>query len=145
MTVVPDTLVLYWTLVADGAVPPKYDAESENSNWQTSAEMPGNLQLRGADSRASSLRCRVRVVKKSLRWLSAAREVPYSAHVSYLVEYLQMRLSEPYRGALKKANQAFFVLEEVVGVVEEASDFSAVWWERSKVVFKIPLCVRPNF
>ena len=80
-----------------------------------------NLQLRGAGRQASTLRSRVLNVKRFLRRLTAAKEVPCPTQVSHLMEYLQM-LSEPNNhGALKNAHQAFFFLEKLLVWQKERS------------------------
>ena len=78
---------------------------------------PGNIQLLGGGKRASTLRSRVRGVQKFLSWLAIHQEKVFPDSVSQLLEFLQVRLSEPCnRGSLKGSHRALVFLEETAGV-----------------------------
>ena len=78
---------------------------------------PGNTQLHGGGKRASTLRSRVRRVQKFLSWLAIHQEKVFPDSVSQLLEFLQVRLSEPCnRGSLKGSHRALVFLEETAGV-----------------------------
>ena len=75
------------------------------------------LCLWGAGRRASTLRLRVRVVKRYLAWLALAHESSFPRELHQMTEYLQARQSEPCcRGALKNTHNAFVFLEEAAAV-----------------------------
>ena len=77
------------------------------------------VKLLGAGQRASTLRSRIRAVRKYVVWLSSAFAVAFPRDVMHAIEYLQMRLSEPSgRGAIKGAHQAMVFFEEVSGIPE---------------------------
>ena len=78
-------------------------------------DKPGK-QLEGGGRRASTLRSRVRGVRKFLPWLALNRELSYPTSFDQLSEFLQVRRSEPCnRKALKGTHQRFAFLEETVG------------------------------
>ena len=82
--------------------------------------IPGQ-QLVGGGRRASTLRSRVRGVRKFLSWLALNRELSYPTSFDQLSEFLQVRLSEPCnRGALKGTHQSFVFLEEMVGTLAQS-------------------------
>ena len=67
-------------------------------------DKPASLQLLGAGKRASTLRARTRAIRTC---------------AEHVVEYLQVRLSEPTcRGGIKGAHQAMCFFEEVSGIAE---------------------------
>ena len=71
-------------------------------------ENPSNLQLLGSGLRAGTIRSRVRSIRKFLEWLSVAHKIAFPVHWQQLVEFLQVRLSEPcVRGSLKSAHRSF--------------------------------------
>ena len=81
-------------------------------------ENPSNLQLLGSGLRAGTLRSRVRSIKKFLEWLSDAHKIAFPVHWQQLVEFLQVRLSEPcVRGSLKSAHRSFLFLQASAGSV----------------------------
>ena len=83
------------------------------------SEQPGNVSVLGAGLRASTLRSRVRVLKKFFKWLAISHNVLFPTEISHFSDYLKLRLSEPCnRGALKNTNEAFGFLEEVTGMPE---------------------------
>ena len=85
------------------------------------ASQPSNMQLLGAGKRASTLRSRVRAVKRFLDWLALTNSKGYSTSLEDFTGYLQARQSEPCtRGALRGAHKALVFLEEVAGVTSEA-------------------------
>ena len=86
-------------------------------------ESPSNLQLLEFGLRAGTLRSRVRAAQKFLGWLATAHSVAYPVHWKQLVEYLQVRLSEPcVRGALKATHRSYLFLQEAAGVSEKLTD-----------------------
>ena len=65
-------------------------------------ENPSNVQLLGGGRRAWPLSSQVRTIQKFMEWLIAAHGVNFFTNWKQLVEYLQVRRSEPcVRGALK--------------------------------------------
>ena len=73
---------------------------------------PPGTQPLGASRRASTLRSRVRAVRRFLAWLALAHGVSFPTEVVHLTEHLQTRHSEPCnRGSLKVAHNAFVFLE----------------------------------
>ena len=81
---------------------------------QFSAAQPGN-QLTAGGRRASTLRSRVRGVKRFLSWLALRYELTYPTALK-LTEYLQVRLQEPCnRGSLKGSYHSRVFLESVAG------------------------------
>ena len=88
-------------------------------------DKPGSLQLLGAGRRASTLRSRVRAVRRYLSWLALDRDVGNPRELEHATGYLQARQSEPCtRKALRKAHTAIAFMEEVAGV-EPTSKFTA--------------------
>ena len=83
------------------------------------SEQPGNVSVLGAGLRATTLRSKVRVLKKFFKWLALSHNVLFPTEISHFSDYLKLRLSEPCnRGALKNTNEAFGFLEEVTGMPE---------------------------
>ena len=61
----------------------------------------------GGGRRAGTIRARVRPIRKFVAWLAAAHELPYPTTHMHLVEFLQVRHSEPCpRGAMKLTHAA---------------------------------------
>ena len=86
-------------------------------------ESPSNTQLLGGGRRAGTLRSRVRSVQKFLGWLIAAHGINFPNHWRQLIEYLQVRYSEPcVRGALKLVHSSFIFLQEVAGIEDKLTD-----------------------
>ena len=121
----------YMSTQFDGPSARKDSEEAERSRWisilsepikgtatpmgMMLTDKPGQ-QLVGGGRRASTLRSRVRGVRKFLTWLALNRELSYPTSFDQLSEFLQVRLSEPCnRGALKGTHQSFVFLEEMVG------------------------------
>ena len=78
-------------------------------------EKPGNVSMLGAGLRASTLRSRVRLLKKFFSWLVLSHRVVYPLEIKHYTDYLKATLSEPCnRGALKSTNSFFVFLNEVV-------------------------------
>ena len=109
------------------------DAEdSERNRWTTDladllrgtqspmgqflASQPGN-QLTEGGRRASTLRSRVRGVKRSLSLLALRHELTNPTELSQLTEYLQVRLQEPCnRSSVKGSHHSMVFLESMAGV-----------------------------
>ena len=86
-------------------------------------ENPANSQLLGGRRRAGTLRSRVRSIEKFITWLAVAHGVTFPVHWSQLIEYAQVRLSEPcVRGSLKLLHNSFLFLQGVAGLHEKLSD-----------------------
>ena len=86
---------------------------------------PGSLQLLGAGRRASTLRSRVRAVRRYLTWLALNHDVGYPRELEHVTGNLQARQTEPCTSnALRGAHTATAFMEEVSGV-EQASKFTA--------------------
>ena len=65
-------------------------------------DKPGSVRLRGAGKRVSTLRSEIGAVRKCAVWLASASSVPCFLDTTHVVEYLQMRLTEPsVRGVIK--------------------------------------------
>ena len=80
-------------------------------------ERPGSLQLLGARRRASTLRSRVRAVRRYFNWLALNHDLGYPRELDHVTGSLQARQSEPCtRNALRGAHTAIAFLEEVAGV-----------------------------
>ena len=76
-----------------------------------------NTQLLGGGRRVSTVRSRVRALKRFFSWLAIHHESLYPTSLTQLTDFLRVRLSEPCnRGALKGSHQAFIFLEEIAGV-----------------------------
>ena len=102
-------------------------------------ENPSNIQLLGWGLRAGTLRSRVRSIRKFLEWLSAAHNVAFPVHRHQLIEFLQVRLSEPcVRGSLKAAHRSFLFLQEAAGISEKITD-SALYDVARKELFAAAL------
>ena len=86
-------------------------------------ENPANSQLLGGGRRAGTLRFWVRAIKKFLGWLAAAHNVAFPTHWKHLVEYLQVRLSEPcVLGSLKLVHASFVFFQEIASVQDKLTD-----------------------
>ena len=102
-------------------------------------ENPSNLQLLGSGLRAGTSRSRVRSIRKFLEWLSAAHKIAFPVHWQQLIEFLQVRLSEPcVRGSLKAAHQSFLFLQESAGIGDQLTD-SALYDVARKELFAAAL------
>ena len=78
---------------------------------------PGNLELLGGGRRASTLRSRVRELKKFFTWFSVTYEEEFTTTEEHFTGFLRVRASEPCnRGALKATHRSFSFLEEVTGM-----------------------------
>ena len=96
---------------------------------------PSNLQLLGSGLRAGTLRSRVRSIRKFLEWLSVAHKIAFPVHWQQLVEFLQVRLSEPcVRGSLQPAHRSFLFLQESAGISDKFTD-SALYDVTRKELF----------
>ena len=122
------------------------DAEdSERNRWTTELAdllrgtqspmgQPGN-QLTGGGRRASTLRSRVRGVKRFLSWLALRHELTYPTELSQLTEFLQVRLQEPCnRGSLKGSHHSMVFLEsrhKTASLTVSCTTFCArnFWWQ----------------
>ena len=70
-------------------------------------EKPSSLQLLGAGRRASTLRSRVRAVRRYLNWLALNHDTDFPSELEHVTGYLQARQSEPCtRIALRGAHVA---------------------------------------
>ena len=89
-----------------------------NSYVFLSAEYQSNNRVLGANKRAGTPRnARTEVPT----WLAAAHEVSFPTQVVHVMDYLQLRHSEPCnRGAQKIRIKACFFLEKVAGIDEAA-------------------------
>ena len=84
---------------------------------------PAARKILGAGRRASTIRARVRTIRKFLVWLGAEHTLPYPDNYLRLIEYMQVRHSEPCpRGSLKLVHVAFVFMEELAGVRERFTD-----------------------
>ena len=84
---------------------------------ETLRERPGDTSLLGAGRRVSTLRSRVRAVRRFVAWLGANHNIAYPTALEQLLEYLRVRLSEPCnRGSLRNAHEALVFLEEAAAV-----------------------------
>ena len=102
-------------------------------------ENPSNLQLLGSGLRAGTLRSRVRSIRKFLEWLSAAHKIAFPVHWQQLIEFLQVRLSEPcVRGSLKAAHRSFLFLQESAGIGDKLTN-SALYDVTRKELFAAAL------
>ena len=107
--------------------------EAERARWiQTLADMlkgtdtpmgqllsasPSNTKLLGGGRRVSTLRSRVRLLRRFFSWLALNHQQVYPSSWLQLTEYLRVKLEEPCnRGSLKNAHQAYSFLEEMAGV-----------------------------
>ena len=81
-------------------------------------ESPANSQLLGG-----TLRSRARVIQKFIAWLITAHGASFPVHWRQLVEYAQVRLSEPcVRGSLKFLHTSFLFLQEVAGIQDKFTE-----------------------
>ena len=107
--------------------------ESERTRWLSSladivaksptpmgrllCSQPGNLELLGGGRRASTLRSRVRELRKFFAWFSVTYEEEFPTTEEHFTGFLRARASEPCnRGALKATHRSFGFLEEVTGM-----------------------------
>ena len=121
----------------EGATARKDAEEDERSRWlhilagivlntdtpmaKMLREKPGNAQLLGAGKRASTLRARIRSLRRYTLWLSTAYGISFPSETAHFVEYLRVRSQEPTtRGGLKAAHQATRFYEEITAVPEQA-------------------------
>ena len=75
------------------------------------------LELLGGGRRASTLRSRVRELKKFVAWFSVTYEEEFSTTEEHFTGFFRARASEPCnRGALKATHRSFSFLEEVTGM-----------------------------
>ena len=86
-------------------------------------ENPANSPLLGGGRRAGTLRLRVRVVQKFLSWLALSHNLAFPEDWRQLIEYMQVRLSEPcVRGSLKLIHLSYIFMQEVAGVEDRLTD-----------------------
>ena len=107
--------------------------ESERTRWLSSltdivakspppmgrhlCSQPGNLEMLGGGRRASTLRSRVRELRKFFAWFSVTYEEEFPTTEEHFTGFLRARASEPCnRGALKATHRSFGFLEEVTGM-----------------------------
>ena len=65
----------------------------------------------------------MRTSQKFLGWLAAAHNITFPMHWKHLVEYLQVRLSEPcVRGSLKLVHASCVFLQEAAGIQDRLTD-----------------------
>ena len=84
-------------------------------------DKPGTLQLMGAGRLASTLRSRVRAVRRYLNWLALNHDSGYPIELERVTGYFQARQSEPCtRNALRGAHAAVVFMEGVARVVQSA-------------------------
>ena len=77
------------------------------------------IQLLVAGRRATTLRVKTRAIRKYVVWLASAFSVPFPSEASHVIEYLQVKLTEPSnRGSIKGAHQEMCFEEEICGVAE---------------------------
>ena len=94
-------------------------AGSQTQMGKLLREEPNNVKVLGAGLRASTLRSRVRHLRRFFTWLELTRGVLFPSELSQLTDYIRVRLSEPCnRGALKNTNEAFGFHEQVTGTPE---------------------------
>ena len=80
-------------------------------------ERPGSIQLLGAGRRPSTLRSRVRAVRRYLNWLALNHDLGYPRELDHVTCYLLARQAEPCTGnALRGAHTAIAFIEDVAGV-----------------------------
>ena len=76
--------------------------------------MPSNKDLIGGGRRLSTLRNRVRGIRKFLTFVSSTFGVDFPSSVEHYTSFLQMRVSEPCtRCALKQSHMCIAFMEEV--------------------------------
>ena len=84
---------------------------------------PENSQLLGGGRRAGTFRSRVRALQKFLSWPAQAHNFTFPVHWRQLVEYMQVRLSEPcVRGSLKLIHLSYIFMQEVAGIDDKITD-----------------------
>ena len=72
-----------------------------------------SFQFLGAGLRASTLRGKVRTVKKFMAWLGLTHQLAFPTSYLQYAQYLEVRQSEPAnRGALKQCHAAFQFLQQ---------------------------------
>ena len=82
-------------------------------------------QFLGAGLRASTLRGKVRNLRKFMAWLATTHQEVFPTSFLQYIQYLQVRQSEPSnRGALKDCHASFQFLEEVAGLPAEQKQTS---------------------
>ena len=82
-------------------------------------------QFLGAGLRASTLRGKVRNLRKFMAWLATTHQEDFPTSYLQYIQYLQVRQSEPSnRGALKDCHASFQFLEEVAGLPAEQKQTS---------------------
>ena len=80
-----------------------------------------SFQFLGAGLRASTLRGKVRTVKKFMVWLGLTHQLAFPTSYLQYAQYLEVRQSEPAnRGALKQCHAAFQFLETAAGLPDAA-------------------------
>ena len=89
------------------------------------ASRQSSVQFLGAGLRASTLRGKVRNLRKFMAWLATTHQEVFPTSYLQYIQYLQVRQSEPSnRGALKDCHASFQFLEEVAGLpAETEADF----------------------
>ena len=99
-------------------------SETLQLRWAVCSERAQpNSQLLGGGRRAGTLRSRVRVIQKFLGWLALAHNLVYPTHWKQLIEYMQVRLSEPcVRGSLKLIHLSYVFMQEVACVDDKLTD-----------------------
>ena len=103
-------------------------------------EEPTDVSVLGAGLRASTLRSRVRHLRRFFSWLELTKGVRFPTELSQLTDYLRVRLSEPcIRGALKNVNEAFGFYEQVTGVPAAEIRSSALPGKPSKQAPRMPI------
>ena len=92
-------------------------AKSPTPMGRLLCSQPGNLELLGGGRRASTLRSRVRELRKFFAWFSVTYEEEFPTTEEHFTGFLRARASEPCnRGALKATHRSFGFLEEVTGM-----------------------------
>ena len=77
------------------------------------------LKLLGSGQRASTLRARVRSIRKYIQWLTISKGIVCPKQVEHCCSYLETKASKPCtRRALKEAHRAMSFLEQAAGVEE---------------------------
>ena len=94
---------------------------------------PGQLPVNWSGRRAGTIRSRVRSIQKFIAWLAVAHGVTFTVHWRQLIEYAQVRLSDPcVRGSLKLLHNSYLFLQEVGGLEEKLADdalYEVTWKE----------------
>ena len=90
-------------------------------------EKPGNATVLGGGRRASTLRSRIRAVRKELSWLAGTFEVAVPQELAHVTEFRQVTRSEPCNhGALKRTHQALVKSQ----VLKKARSSPPTLWTR---------------